>query len=75
MDFRDPDSGGIADRKPAVPENVWRCSGASVFQITERAEYRARYPALFFVLKKSDLFLGTVAEIGNGCGNLIYLKA
>lgn len=39
------------------------------------AEYRARYPALFFVLKKSDLFLGTVAEIGNGCGNLIYLKA
>ena len=29
----------------------------------------------FFVLKKSDLFLGTVAEIGNGCGNLIYLKA
>ena len=53
--------------------------GHPIFQITERAEYRARYPALFFVLKKSDLFLGTVAEIGNGCGNgcgnLIYLKA
>ena len=29
----------------------------------------------FFVLKKSDLFLGTAAEIGNGCGNFYLFKS